>query len=479
LSTRARTCDDAKQWNGNGPVVARPRGANGDLERVWERTGWSRKELARRVNRRGQARGLHLNTDASRIRAWFAGQHPQAPVPAILCELFSEHFGYPVPPEEIGLAADADTGVGLTYQASVGATVAAVADLGRNDVHRRNFLHNAPFVAAAAIAPSRDWLLATLDATTPRPGGRIGHKQVAAIRETFAVYQEADVMRGGGHARRALTQYVTGHVLPLVREADPDTDTGAGLFAAASEQTYLLGWMAFDDDRQALAQRYLLHSLRLSQASGDAMLGAHVLAGLSDQARILGHPHEALQLATTGRHGLSRAYSPACAARLWALQARAHASLGEPREAAHAIAESEAAFERVHRDDEPEWARFIDIAYLTGEWANAFGDIARPTESTRFARLSATEAHTQNRARRGTLSQAALARAALTNGHIDLDAAVHNAHRALDLAITVKSSRCIHAITELRARLQPFHTVTLARDFDERARLTLASTHQT
>jgi hypothetical protein len=137
-------------------VVTRPRGANGDLERAWERTGWSRKELARRVNRRSHSRGPHLNTDASRVRAWFAGQHPQPPVPAILCELFSEHFGFPVRPEEIGLA------------------------------------------------------------------------------------------------------------------ADPDTDTGASLFTAASEQTYLLGWMAFDDGRQALAQRYLLQSLRLTQASGDA-----------------------------------------------------------------------------------------------------------------------------------------------------------------------------------------------------------------
>lgn len=460
-------------------MTTRARGTNGELERIWARTGWSRKELARRVNRRGQSRGLRLNTDASRIRAWFAGQQPQPPVPAILCELFSEHFGYPVQPREIGLHCEPDSDVGLAYQSSLGATVALVADLGRNDVHRRDFLRTAPFVAAAAVAPSRDWLLATLDAAQRRPGGRIGHKQVAAIREAFAVYQEADVMRGGGHARRALAQYVTGHVLPLVREINPDTETGASLFAAASEQTYLLGWMAFDDGRQALAQRYLVQSLRLAEASGDAKLGSHVLAGMSDQARMLGHPQEALHLATAGRHGLSRAYSPACAADLWALQARAHGALGESREAAHAIAESEAAFERIERDNEPEWARFIDPAYLAGEWANAFGDIARPIESTRFARRSAAEARNQKRARRGALSQAALARAALTSGHIDLDAAVLNANRALDLAVTVKSSRCTAAISDLRSRIQPFHTVIVARDFDERARLALAASHQT
>jgi hypothetical protein len=230
-------------------------------------------------------------------------------VPAILCELFSEHFGYPVPPEAIGFRPEADTDVGLSYHSSLGTTVATVADLGRNDVYRRNFLHTAPFVAAAAIAPSRDWLLATLDATTPRPGGRVDHEQVAAIREAFEAYQEADVMCGGGHARRALAQYVTGHVLPLVRDADPDTDTGASLFAAASQHVYLLGWMASDDGRQALAQRYLVQSLRLAQVSGDAKFGAHVLAGMSDQAGMLDHPREALQLAVAGRHGLRRAYT--------------------------------------------------------------------------------------------------------------------------------------------------------------------------
>ncbi|MGH4000230.1 MAG: hypothetical protein ACRDTJ_22535, partial [Pseudonocardiaceae bacterium] len=78
--------------------------------------------------------------------------------------MFSEHFGYLVQAEAIGLCAEADTDVGLVYQSSLGTTVAIVADLGRNDVHRRDFLCSAPFVAAAAVAPSRDWLLATLDA---------------------------------------------------------------------------------------------------------------------------------------------------------------------------------------------------------------------------------------------------------------------------------------------------------------------------
>ncbi|MGH3977559.1 MAG: hypothetical protein ACRDRZ_00930 [Pseudonocardiaceae bacterium] len=116
---------------------------------------------------------------------------------------------------------------------------------------------------------------------------------------------------------------------------------------------------------------------------------------------------------------------------------------------------------------------------IAGEWANAFGEITRPIESARFARRSAAEARNQNRARRGALSQAALARAALTGRSVDLDAAVHNANRALDLAVTVQSSRCKQAVTDLRVRIQPFHTVAAARDFDDRARRALATNRQT
>ena len=99
---------------------------------------------------------------------------------------------------------------------------------------------------------------------------------------------------------------------------------------------------------------FLIQALRLTQESGDTALGAHVLAGMSDQARMLGYPRETLQLAITGRHGLARAHSPACAVRLLALQARAHAALGEIKQAAHAVVKSEHALEHVDTGAEPE-----------------------------------------------------------------------------------------------------------------------------
>ncbi|MGH3886435.1 MAG: hypothetical protein ACRDSZ_07665 [Pseudonocardiaceae bacterium] len=42
----------------------------------------------------------------------------------------------------------------------------------------------------------------------------------------------------------------------MLHDVNPDSEFGAALFTATAEQTNLLGWMAVDDDRQALGQRY-------------------------------------------------------------------------------------------------------------------------------------------------------------------------------------------------------------------------------
>ncbi|MGQ0773504.1 MAG: hypothetical protein ACT4NY_03650 [Pseudonocardiales bacterium] len=447
--------------------MAASQGANFQLEEMCARTGWSHKELARRVNQRARLRGVGRSADASRIRRWLEGQHPQPPVPELLSELFSEELGYPITPTDFGLQGTDEHEVGLRYSESITATVVTVAELGRYDVRRSGFLRHGMFLVVAAVIPSRDWLLAVLDATEPRPHNRIGLAQVGLIRETFAVFDEIQAVHGGGHARQALAEYLTSRVLPLLNDADPDREADAALFAAASEQTDLLGWMAMDDNRPALAQRYLIQSLRLAQESGDIAFGGQVLADMSQQACMLGYPREALQLAITGRHGLARAYSPAPAARLLALEARAQAALGDGKAAERAVVESERAFERIDAESEPEWARFIDSASLNGVWADTFVDLGRPVEAARFARRSISAATSQNRVPCAARSQARLARAALIRR--DLDAALHAAHRAVDLSATVQSSRCIAAVRDLQSRISPYRTIASARDFNDRA----------
>lgn len=192
---------------------------------------------------------------------------------------------------------------------------------------------------------------------------------------------------------------------------------------------------------------------------------------------MLGYPREALRLAMAGRHGLDKAFSPACAAILWALEARAHAALGDTAAAVRAVLESERAFERVDPGTEPEWARFIDDIHLSGLWAEVFVELQQPVEAVRFARRSISAAADQKRARREALSQVALARAGLT--HRDLDIAMRAAHRAVSLSATVQSSRCLVALRDLRLHISPYRGVSAVQGFDERARHVLTPPHLT
>lgn len=446
--------------------VSENRQPNLELHGWWARSGLSQGEVARRVRAAARAAGHpHVACDAASVGRWFAGQLPRPPVPEILADVFSAHFRTRVTVEDLGMAEASRQDRALVYNSSFPATVEAVTDLGRADVDRRGLLASATFAIAASIGPSRDWLVATLDQGVG--SRRVGMADVGAVRNMFGVFQEMDVMQGGGSGRLALAAYMNEHVYPLLRGSQT-ASVWTALCQAAAEQTYLLGWMAYDNGEHGKAQRYLIQALRLAQESGDATLGAHVLAGMSDQATLLGHPGEGLRLAQAGRHGLPAGASPACLADLRALEARAAAALGDAPAATSAILASEQAIASVDVDSEPEWARFIDTAYLHGEYAHAFRDLGQPIPAAEHAHRSIDAARSQRRARRGAMSQAALAVTFLQSN--DLEAAHAAGVRTIDLARKVRSSRCTDAVQDLRKRMVPYGRHPLVADFSERTR---------
>ncbi|MEU5302209.1 transcriptional regulator [Streptomyces noursei] len=445
---------------------------NTDLTRWLERSGMSRNELARRVKAAAQTWGQpHITPNASTVRRWLEGDQPRTPVPEILADVFSGHFAYRVTTYDLGFGEGGTAERSLAYNASFAVTVEAVTDLGRADVDRRNFLAVAPFAAVAAVGPSRDWLLNTLD-QQPEPGPRVRLEDVGAVRNMFGEFQKVDVLQGGGSGRLILAEYMNQHVFPLLRRTHTE-EVRRALCEAAAEQTYLLGWMAYDNGEHGTAQRYLIQSLRLAEESKNSALGAHVLAGMADQATLLGKPEEGRRLAQSGRAGLGKAASPACLADLWALEARALAKLGDKAQAAHAVVQSEAAFGRVRPEEEQEWAAFIDPAYLHGEHANTFRDLDESKQAEEHARRSIEHARKQRRARRGAMSQAALAVSHLQRR--DLEAAHAAGLRTLSLSRQVKSSRCVEAVQDLQSRMEPYGKHRLIADFNERARELVAA----
>lgn len=340
----------------------------------------------------------------------------------------------------------------LVYHDDAASALRTAIDLGRKDMHRRDAILKATYGIAALCTPSRDWLLSTLERGATRRS-RIGMSELDTMRKVFAAFQEMDVCGSGGRrAREALVGYFNDRVAPLLDQHHKPAVRRA-LFQSASEQTYLAGWMAYEAANHGLAERYLIQSLRLAQESGDALLGSHVLAGMSDQATLMGHPHEGLKLAQTGQHGLRRHRPSAALSDLCALEARAHAALGDQRASLAAIARAESTFDQIAADDEPEWARFIDVPYLWGEFANCARDLQLPELGQTFAQQSITESARQRRARRGALSTYGLAISHLQRG--ELDVACDTAQHALTLAHSVQSVRLSQALQDFQHRIAP------------------------
>lgn len=431
----------------------------------FNRTGWSRSELARQVCARARLTGnSQVACDANNVRRWFEGSRPRPPVPEILADVISDRVGVRVRPAELGLADSPVRDRALVYDLPFAATVDVITDLGRADVERRSALMNAVFAAAASVVPSREWLLSTL---TADPRRRIGQSDVESVKNMFSVFQEMDVMQGGGSARLVLAAYMNEYVYPLLRSPKSAAVQESAVRASA-EQSYLLGWMAYDNGENPLAQRYLIQALKLAETSTDTALGAHILAGMADQATLMGDPAEGVRLAQTGRLGLRGNESPACLADLYALEARGHAAMGDAQATVTAIGRSREVFADVDYEDEPEWARFIDAAYLNGEYATAMRDVNRPEDAAFYARASIRAATAQKRARRGAMSQAVLASAYLQDRNLE---AAHAAGvRAIELAGRVKSSRTLDSVTDLRTRMRQLGKHRLITDYEVRAK---------
>ncbi|WP_125776159.1 transcriptional regulator [Antribacter gilvus] len=431
------------------------------------RTGMSRGELARRVKAKATAwNEPHIATSTTRVRFWLEGQMPRQPLPDIIAAVFSDCAGFRVTTYDLGFGESNSAEHGLVYNASFADAVETVSDLGRADVDRRTFIAGVPFAVLAGVGPSRDWLVNVLDQTV-ETGPRVRLEDVTAVRNMFAEFQRMDVLQGGGSGRLVLAEYMTMHVYPLLRRAY-SAQVRQALCEAAAEQTYLLGWMAYDNGEHGVAQRYLIQSLRLAEESGNTALGSHILAGMADQATLLGDPDEGRRLAQAGRVALSRVEAPACLADLWCLEGRALALLGDAKGAAHAVVESEKAYTRVRPEAEPEWATFIDPAYLHGEHANTFRDLGDPTAAAEHARKSIEHAKSQNRARRGAMSYAALAASHVQRN--DLEAAHAAGIRTLNLTKQVKSSRAVEAVHDIQRRMRTLGAHRLVADFNERVR---------
>ncbi|MFJ9247050.1 hypothetical protein [Streptomyces sp. NPDC101776] len=355
------------------------------------RSGWSKGELARQVNRRARQLGAnHISTDTSRVRRWLDGENPREPIPRILSELFSERFGCVVSVEDLGLRAARQapsvSGVDLPWTAPQ--TVALLSEFSRSDLMlaRRGFLGASLALSAGPtlIEPMQRWLVPGPSAHQPEPEpvsasrqvGRLSRPELELLESTTAMFRKWDAQCGGGLRRKAVVGQLH-EVTDLLQEPQPEA-TNRKLFKVAAELAELAGWMSYDVGLQPTAQKYFVLALHAAKEAGDKPLGSYVLSSMSRQMIHLGRPDDALELIHLAQYGSRDCASPRTQSMLYAMEARAYANMGQPGKCKRAVRMAEDTFGDVHDwdDPDPDWIRFFSEAELYGENSHSYRDLA-------------------------------------------------------------------------------------------------------
>ncbi|MEU6555443.1 hypothetical protein ABZ915_35115 [Streptomyces sp. NPDC046915] len=356
------------------------------------RSGWSKGELARQVNRRARQLGAnHISTDTSRVRRWLDGENPREPIPRILSELFSERFGCVVSVEDLGLRAarqsPSASGVDLPWTGPQ--TVALLSEFSRSDLMlaRRGFLGTSLALSAgpSLIEPMQRWLVPSPSTpgphrpepvVEPRRPGRLSKPELDLLESTTVMFRQWDAQCGGGLRRKAVVGQLH-EVTDLLQEPQPETTTRK-LFQVAAELAELAGWMSYDVGLQPTAQKYFVLALHAAKEAGDKPLGSYVLSSMSRQMIHLGRPDDALELIHLAQYGSRDCAGPRTQAMLYAMEARAYANMGQPGKCKRAVRMAEDTFAEADEwdDPDPDWIRFFSEAELFAENSHSFRDLA-------------------------------------------------------------------------------------------------------
>lgn len=129
---------------------------------------------------------------------------------------------------------------------------------------------------------------------------RVDKRAVERFRAQTGRLAAADG-RAGGDDREALIRHMIANVRRLAC-GDYSEQVGRALFSAVAEAILLLAWMTFDvAPESALTQRYSAYARQLAHRAGNRLLEAAVFAAMSQQARYVGVPGEAVRLAAAAR----------------------------------------------------------------------------------------------------------------------------------------------------------------------------------
>lgn len=355
---------------------------NGQFAHWLEASGLTKKEFARRVQARAHAQGLrHVSTAASRVRGWQAGQQPTEPeIAQIVADVLSEACRRPLTTEDLGFRATEKRKSGPADLAVIPVLADTLSLQSRTDLvvgSRDLRAEEADIASGDALLDAVEQIALGQPALVPDLFSlpRISVQHVAQIEQVSNAFRRWDNEFGGGMRRKAVVGQLN-EAAELLKRSFQDERVARRLFSAVADLAQLAGWMSYDLQLHATAQRYFLLGMHLAKDAGDRPQVGRMLYCLARQMIDLQRPREALDLAQTGVYAIRRSTTPKTMALLHVIEARAHAGMGQARDCSRALGAAQDAFAQAGKDTDPAWCGFFEEGELYGLLGVTLRDLA-------------------------------------------------------------------------------------------------------
>jgi hypothetical protein len=448
---------------------------NAVLERLLARAGWTPENLGDRLNELATSLNLRAHLHRRTPRRWVyaeagltAPRVPRDPWPSLVCHLLHERLGEPVTLDSLGWTATgplryvpADHGLDQPWNPR-GAVAALATVVDADCMERRQFV---AVTGLTLTSVAHQWLFDPARVAASVLGKRVDHALVDSLERVAEARRRMDDALGGATLLPSVREDLR-LVVAMLDNAAYTEEVGKRLHAVAAEFARLAGWLAYDSEQPALAQRYFFAAMRAAHASGDRAIGANILCFMSCQARRSNNPADAVTLAESALRA-ERELTPAVAGSLYGRLATATAHTGDTTASQRA---QDRAFELLGRsvaEDEPPW-----IYWFTEGDARAFAGesllvLGRPGEAEPHLRRAVGLLGTDS-SRDRALWLSELASARLGMGSVE-----HACATATEAAVLIhrlNSPHCQRMLADFRVAATPYARSAAVREFDTKHR---------
>lgn len=328
---------------------------------------------------------------------------------------------------------------------------------------RRGFL---ALTGALATSLANGWASASTETVRHLADrrGRIDTEILTWIEHKIPGLRRMDD-RLGGEVLRNLVDADLRVVYDLLAKTSLVDEHRRRLHRAAAELGQLAGWVSFDSGLHAAGQRYYQAGLHAAQSADDHLLGANVLACMSFQSALTGHPRDGIALAVAAQDNIRRFGGPRVKAMVATREARAYAKTKEESKCAKALRRAERHLEAADRvEGDPEWVYYFDEAELTAQAGACWLDLHQPHNALALldhALASIDPGYVRDR----TIYQVRRAAAHLQLGELEYSCELLQS--AAGLAAQSRSARSVATIHTLRAKMNESAQEPAVKDLDD------------